>query len=813
MHLRMRKTLLFLGALPNGGEFLTDIKKHEPLWGSWYIDSLIGEGAFGKVYKIRKTEFGETYYSALKVIPIPLNDGDQKSVRADMPDDAAVRNYFLSIVGDILREVNIMCSFKGTTNIVSFDDHSVIERESEFGWDILIRMELLTSLPKYSEDKKLACHEVVKLGIDICRALEVCAKKNVIHRDIKPDNIFVSDFKDFKLGDFGVARQVEKTMFCSIKGTYNYIAPEIYNGREYGANADLYSLGVMLYRILNNNRMPFLSETYVSHEREEALRRRMNGEPLPPISGISRELNDVILKATMSDRALRYQNAIDMRFALEKIADGLDADKTMAMFAAEHEAEPAPELFNADPDADVITDTDGLSGKAEESSEFEDKKGLDDKEDAREKSAVTKKLPMIFGGAAIALIIMGLIGVSSVYKLWGSPPSYSTYSTTAGVKTENPTAAAIQIPTPELLTEPAPSENELGTEAPSVVRAAGLSDELSSFQIQLNGVIYTLPMPYSEFVANGWRFEDFDDDELKPGELKPEEEYYGRVFSDHQQEILVDLINLTEDIQALDNCYVYRIDVSSEDIDSLIMPKGVTFGTSKDDVLALYGKLTTNNFEFGRSLRYKFVDFGFSSIDLTFDEDAPDAHLKRIIISNDFIPVNASGYTYKSPSVLGNSWDEFNVKVNGDLYHIPAPVSEFIANGWTIDDADLSIAGYRSYELVYLEKGSQTLAVNLTNYSDKKQNGKFCFVTEIKNFQEDDLPLEMELANGITRESSFDEVVAAFGRPTEITESTYGLFCIYRRSDNHFQEMYITLFNDTSKKNNFTICNELFLLN
>lgn len=74
---------------------------------------------------------------------------------------------------------------------------------------------------------------MIRLGIDICKALELCQKYNVIHRDIKPENIFVSGSGDFKLGDFGIARTIERASSgLSKKGTYNYMAPEVYRGKS-----------------------------------------------------------------------------------------------------------------------------------------------------------------------------------------------------------------------------------------------------------------------------------------------------------------------------------------------------------------------------------------------------------------------------------------------------------------------------------------------------------------------------------------------------------------------------------------------------
>jgi serine/threonine protein kinase len=80
-----------------------------------------------------------------------------------------------------------MDRLKGHTNIVSYEDHTVIPHENKIGWDILIRMELLTPLTDYLQNHKFSEDDVIKLGIDICKALTLCERYSIIHRDIKPD--------------------------------------------------------------------------------------------------------------------------------------------------------------------------------------------------------------------------------------------------------------------------------------------------------------------------------------------------------------------------------------------------------------------------------------------------------------------------------------------------------------------------------------------------------------------------------------------------------------------------------------------------
>ena len=164
---------------------------------------------------------------------------------------------------------------------------------------------------------------VRRLGMDICRALDLCGKYQIIHRDIKPENIFVSELGDFKLGDFGIARTAEKTMSAmSRKGTYTYMAPEVYKGEAYNASVDQYSLGIVLYRLLNDYRAPFLpaAPNPISFtDREEAQNRRMRGEPFPNPAHASGEMAAVIRKACAFYPQDRFASAADMGEALKQL--------------------------------------------------------------------------------------------------------------------------------------------------------------------------------------------------------------------------------------------------------------------------------------------------------------------------------------------------------------------------------------------------------------------------------------------------------------------------------------------------------------
>ena len=291
--------------------------------GDWNIVSCLGEGSYGKVFEIERSEFGQTYRAALKVITVPQSSAEVRSVISEGMSVSQAEAYFHGIVEELMHEFSIMFKLKGTANVVSCEDLRVLEHPDGIGWDILIRMELLHPLLPYVYQHPMARRDIIRLGIDICKALELCQRYNIIHRDIKPENIFISDNRDYKLGDFGIARTIERTTSgLSKKGTYSYMAPEVYAGREYGFSVDTYSLGLVLYRMLNKNRGPFLPqppEAITFSSREQALARRMSGEPLPrPFYGEGR-LGEIVLKACAFDPKDRYSSPQQLRQELEAI--------------------------------------------------------------------------------------------------------------------------------------------------------------------------------------------------------------------------------------------------------------------------------------------------------------------------------------------------------------------------------------------------------------------------------------------------------------------------------------------------------------
>ena len=280
-------------------------------------------------------------------------------------------------------------------NIVSIYDVAHSDEEGIY----YIVMELVkgkTLKQIINEDGKLPWKWSINIAIQICSALECAHKNGIIHRDIKPHNIMITEDGVAKVTDFGIAKAVSNstiTAFGSTIGSVHYFSPEHAKGGITDAKSDLYSLGVVMYEMLTG-KVPFDADTPVS-----IALKHMQEEPVEPIklnSRIPYGINEIIMKAMRKDPTERYQSADEM---LEDLRQGLkDPDGD---FVRENEEKNVKKRKKSVP---------GETGKAGSPSDYDDRDGRKNKLAVFFKTHPRAKIAAIAGTFFLVfLLILGLV--------------------------------------------------------------------------------------------------------------------------------------------------------------------------------------------------------------------------------------------------------------------------------------------------------------------------------------------------------------------------------------------------------------------
>ena len=287
--------------------------------GHWTLTRLIGAGSFGRVFEAQRKELGGVRNAAMKIVTIPRAHSDDLSAT-----DVAIK--YKNQADDLKAELTFLSEMDIDDNIANYEGCAVITHKDGTGWDFIICMELLTPLPAFLQDKTIAQRDVIELGIAVCKALEFSQKYGFTHGNIKFSNIFVGGNGEFKLGDFGFACLMGNNIRHRIeKGAAAYMAPEVLSDHAHDVRADMYSLGIVLYRLLNNNRPPFFPaypQPVAEGDMKRALLARLGGAELPKPGNASDRLSEIVSHACAFDPAMRYESPALMRRDLEAMLAG-----------------------------------------------------------------------------------------------------------------------------------------------------------------------------------------------------------------------------------------------------------------------------------------------------------------------------------------------------------------------------------------------------------------------------------------------------------------------------------------------------------
>ena len=260
------------------------------------LESLIARGGMAAVYRARDQVLARTV--AVKVLEPRLSEDESFLERFRREALAAAR----------LTHPHIVSIYDtGTDESSDLERHFIVMEYCGGG----------TLAALISREGPLDPGRVSSIGAAICDALSYAHANDVIHRDIKPGNVLLSDDGTVKVGDFGIAKAAftgkELTTSGSLLGTVSYISPEQARGEEPDERSDLYSLGVVLYE-LAVGRTPFSAETPLA-----TAMLHIKEPPVPPRSlraGIPRDLEEVILSTLAKDPNDRPATAEELRSSL-----------------------------------------------------------------------------------------------------------------------------------------------------------------------------------------------------------------------------------------------------------------------------------------------------------------------------------------------------------------------------------------------------------------------------------------------------------------------------------------------------------------
>ena len=281
------------------------------------IAAQLGAGGMGVVYRAEDLRLGRDV--ALKFVSDDL-----------MHDEQAVRRLRAEArAASALNHANICTIY----DIDEVDGHPFIVMELMKG----------RTLRDALAAGALRIHQIVDVGIETADALQAAHSQGIVHRDIKPGNIFVTERNHVKILDFGLTKLTgnaadagstvsteDNTMAGITLGTVHYMSPEQATGEDLDGRTDLFSLGVVLYECATG-RHPFPGKT--SAVILEAI---LNRAPLAPVTlnpELPVRLQEVINNCLEKDRELRYQSAADLRADLKRVRRDLESGRSQAVEA------------------------------------------------------------------------------------------------------------------------------------------------------------------------------------------------------------------------------------------------------------------------------------------------------------------------------------------------------------------------------------------------------------------------------------------------------------------------------------------------
>ena len=818
------------------------------------VGRALGEGGFGITYIGRdikldiKVAIKEYYPNGY----VNRSNTVSPEVTCSISEDR--KAFFEKGCERFLKEAQILAKFAGEQGIVDVRDFFEENGTAYIVMEYLEGKDLKTYL---KENGTLSPEKTIEMMRPIMNSLVKVHSQGLIHRDISPDNIRITE-SGVKLIDFGAARDVSsmanKSLSVMLKP--GYAPEEQYRSKgNQGAWTDVYALCATMYKCI----------TGITPD--DSMERVINDELKAP-SALGIMINPVIENALMKglrvlqkDRYQSVQELLNGFKGLEAVSDGeektvyvareIEDDDTETQYINNKVAQPVSE-------DDIRTVYSGVTATPEAVSQQvvqpvrteqpqqvvqpvrveqpqqvvqpvrveqpqqviqqvrteQPQQIIQPVQVAQPQSQPKKssKLPVIIGIVAtvaiIAVIILciALAGNDDSEKSTGG----DTQKTTAGNSSENSSTGENDI---ENDTQNS-TEDGGETDTTEDLTKLEVSDDLYDYTFELEGVVYKLPCEYSVLKENGWTI--YNASVTEEDYLVSDTGVSVTMTNDSNKIIMIYLYNLSGDAKMLKDAMVGGITVGYfsdsyceyYDVENVefSMAKGITLKSTEEDILAAFG--VPNEREDGTdavSLQYiekQSEEEGVTSA-VTFEiNTSEDADVNAAIAigniietdadkteTNEAVPDYLSIYT--APTEVGNDLTTGTFMLDGALYELPVPVSEFLANGWTIKQKPSYIVCNGEGEIT-VEKDGVKLTLEIINFAKYQTIAENCVVTSIT--VDDTDGVDITLPGGLTFESSKADVDSVITEDFYYSEGNYRYY--YSFTDYSEREFSIYLYVD-----------------
>ena len=293
----------------------------------------------------------------------------------------------------------------------------------------------------------LAPKKVAQIGAQVCSALAVAHSHEIIHRDIKPQNIMILPNGDAKVMDFGIARAKNShlTQTNSVLGTAHYVSPEQAQGKDLGPTSDLYSLGVVMYEAATG-RLPFEGDDAVS-----VALKQVNEQPVPPRSinpNLDPALEAIIMCLLRKDPAQRFQTADELRHALNSFIQGNPVNIPGFGPAATRSLPTASQtnVMRSNPNMTVMQQGPSRTARMERTATPNDRRAAMQREDKRLERAenTSKSTGIAIAAVVIVLIVLVVVAFTALNSCSNNTPGTPGDNATITTKVEKKSVPNVQ---------------------------------------------------------------------------------------------------------------------------------------------------------------------------------------------------------------------------------------------------------------------------------------------------------------------------------------------------------------------------------